>query len=567
MLRALVDSWHWLHKKHRSSDNGLALFVIIGLILGIGVSWGEEEFPEVGLPKNQGGSQYVQGKILVRYLPQVTSGEIAVSLEAKGARLEREIVGIRVLRVEVSPTSDLALKLAEFSRDPRVEFAERDAICWIARTPSDPYFSSQWGLENWGEYGTPGADVGALQGWDWETGAEGVIIAIVDTGVSLTHPDLAEKILPGYDFVNNDDSPQDDNGHGTHVAGIAAALTDNGVGIAGVAWESPILPVKVMGGDGSGAVSNLAAGIMYAADQGAEVINVSIQTYAESTSLQYACQYAYGRGALIAAAAGNFGDYGFPVAYPARYDDYCLAVAATDYFDQVAYFSNYGAEIDVAAPGVGILSTYWTPQDGDYYAYLDGTSMATPFVAGQAALIMADKPRLTNNEVMRKIRYGAIDVNSSTYPGVDQQMGYGRVSLAITVVPLDVGGGKKNCFIATAVYGDSNLYEVNTLRRMRDRYLAGNLPGRLFLSAYYRLSPPVARFLGGRPGLRGAVRCVLGVLVAGSEICLGIKLGEAVVVTVSLSLIVSGLAFLAARRIMIVRGLRGGHRGKVGVQG
>ena len=235
----------------------------------------------------------------------------------------------------------------------------------------------------------------------WKPQAQ-TIIAIVDTGVQMNHPDLANKMVSGYDFFNNDSDPSDDNGHGTHCAGIAAAQVNNGAGIAGIAgWNgdasatdssnTQVMPVKVLGADGSGTTSGVADGIIYAADHGAKVISLSLGGGGTIT-LQNAVNYAYNKGCVIVAAAGNSGSSG--MSYPAGYSN-VISVASTDATDTLSYFSNYGFWVKVAAPGENIASTY----TGSNYATMSGTSMAAPLVAGEAALIRSHNPALTNAQV------------------------------------------------------------------------------------------------------------------------------------------------------------------------
>jgi type VII secretion-associated serine protease mycosin len=218
-------------------------------------------------------------------------------------------------------------------------------------------------------------------------GKPGVIVAVIDSGVDLTHPDLAANILPGNDFVDGDNVPQDLNGHGTHVSGtIAAAL--NGIGIVGVAPNVKILPVRVLNSAGSGSTADVASGIIWAADHGASVINLSLGGAGDSSDVHAAVDYAIQKGVLIIAAAGNHAktEPNIPT-YPAAYPE-VLTVAAVDSNNGHAYFSNFGGYVDVAAPGVSIFSTYMNGR----YAIGDGTSMASPHVAGLAALIRSYHP-------------------------------------------------------------------------------------------------------------------------------------------------------------------------------
>lgn len=291
------------------------------------------------------------------------------------------------------------------------------------RTPNDPDYSLyQWGLPR----------VNAPAAWVESTGA-GVTIAVMDTGVDLNHPDLAAKIAPGWDFTNDDSAPQDDHGHGTHVAGIAAAATHNYLGVAGLGWDARIMPVKVLDSNGYGYYSDIADGISWAADHGAQVINMSVGGDEWSQVLQDATDYAYRRGALVVAAAGNCADpmdyypckTHNPTFYPAANPN-VLAVGATTASDVRASFSEYGDFVDVTAPGVSIYSTLWD----DGYGSLSGTSMASPLVAGVAALAWAHRPALTNAQIASVIQGSATDLGA---PGRDDEYGYGLVDAAEAV--------------------------------------------------------------------------------------------------------------------------------------
>jgi thermitase len=284
---------------------------------------------------------------------------------------------------------------------------------------------------------TAGADIKAVPAWDRAQGDADTVIAIVDTGVDLNHPELAAKLVNfGHDFANGDDEASDDHWHGTHVAGIAAADTNNAIGIAGVARDCRILPVKVMDASGNGYYSWIIDGIIWAADHGADVINLSLGGDIDDPFLEDACKYAHDKGIVIAAAAGNDGLAG--VLFPAAYDDYVLAVAASDYDDMIADFSNHGPQVDVAAPGVWILgpAPQWYVGEGYApYLFASGTSAATPHVAGMAALLKSAKPGLTADQIMQIIRYTADDINRTTSPGRDDHAGYGRINMERALVP------------------------------------------------------------------------------------------------------------------------------------
>jgi subtilisin family serine protease len=300
--------------------------------------------------------------------------------------------------------------------------------------PDDPMYVGgiQWALEQ----------VRAPYAWPVSKG-HGVTVAVVDTGVDLSHPDLVGALWTntgevdangwdddgngyvddarGWDFIDGDGVPADGYGHGTHVAGIVGAATDNGIGVAGIGWDVTLMPVRVLDDGGNGDDWTVSEGIRYAADNGAQVINLSLGNNSGSFLLQQAVAYAQQKGALVVAAAGNSNSsYAF---YPASYGD-VVGVAATDSADQKAYFSNYGTYVDIAAPGTGIYSTELLPVG---YAYKSGTSMATPMVSGLAALVWAQYPSAIASEVATAIQNGAEDLGE---PGWDPTYGWGRIDAA-----------------------------------------------------------------------------------------------------------------------------------------
>jgi type VII secretion-associated serine protease mycosin len=292
--------------------------------------------------------------------------------------------------------------------------------------PNDTRYSTyQWNLPQ----------IRAPYAWAVSTGSSDVIVAVLDSGVDLTHPDLEGQLVAGYDFVNTDTNPSDDRGHGTHVAGIVAAHTNNNQGMASVAWGSKIMPVKVLDSRGRGTHSQGADGIIWATGQGARIINLSLGGESSSATLQNAVNYAYDRGVLVVAAAGNKYEQGNPVMYPAAYP-HVLAVAATGDQDEHADYSETGAYVDVAAPGGNpssswdsnpdhwILSTYWRGAGRGEYLQVSGTSQAAPHVAGLAALVWSVNPSMSNDQVEQVIEETAVDLGA---PGRDDVFGYGRI--------------------------------------------------------------------------------------------------------------------------------------------
>jgi thermitase len=372
-------------------------------------------------PPTAGG--FAAGHILVKFKPGVSRPSVQRALAAQSLTVAGAVPSLDVLKVSVKPGQELA-EVAALRGDPNVLYAEPD---YIARaqptTPNDPYYASQWGLPK----------IGAPLAWDMTTGSSAVVIAIVDTGIDLTHPDFdcPGKLMAGWNFVAGNNDPDDDNGHGTHVAGIAAACGNNGIGVAGVAWGATLMPVKVLDSVGSGYYSDVANGVTYAVDNGARIVNLSLGGMSDDYTLAGAVQYAHDHGVLVVAAAGNCAQDGYqcsniynPVIYPAAYAT-TLAVAATDPDDNWAWFSEYLPYVDVAAPGVNIYSTIPSTDPEGTYGTMSGTSMATPYVSGLAALLWSFAPSLTLGQVENIIELTADDLGA---PGKDDYFGYGRIN-------------------------------------------------------------------------------------------------------------------------------------------
>ncbi|MCP4543982.1 MAG: tandem-95 repeat protein [Chloroflexi bacterium] len=284
----------------------------------------------------------------------------------------------------------------------------------LSRSPNDPDYDYQWAWET----------IKAPAAWGYSRG-ENVLIAIVDTGTDLDHSDLADKVRTDidYDFVNDDDEADDDHGHGTHVSGIAAAATNNGIGVAGMGWGAMVLPLKIISQDNDGDTVDLVTAIYYASDNGADVINMSVGGTTDPccncpASVQAAVDYAYEKGVILVAAAGNSGSSA--EMFPANCE-HVLGVAATNRNDSRASMSNYGNHVSVAAPGLGIYST----GRNDLYYSDSGTSTATPYVAGMAALLIARYPSYTPNEIASAILDNADDLGPT---GWDPYYGCGRIN-------------------------------------------------------------------------------------------------------------------------------------------
>ncbi len=381
--------------------------VVLLLILGLPAD--AFAAPPGGPP---GDSDFSPTEIVVGFKPGVTPPGMAVVHSQAGGRAQHDIPALRAQVVSV-PAGSVGNSIRRYEAHPLVEYAEPNYIAEAVGEPNDPDFDRQWGLHK----------VEAAAAWDVTTGSAGVSIAILDTGVDQSHPDLKGKIVRNVNFTNSS-TVDDIHGHGTHVAGIAAASTNNAIGVAGMGYDSTIMNVKVLSDSGSGYYSWVASGITWAADNGAQVINMSLGGTVSSRVLEDAVNYAWDKGVVVVGAAGNNGNS--TLFYPAAYAN-CMAVAATDRYDNKPSWSNHGEWVDVAAPGVGIYSTV----NGDRYGNKSGTSMASPFVAGLAGLVFtmvtdSNSNGRLNDEVRARIESACDDI------GVEG-IGAGRINAARAV--------------------------------------------------------------------------------------------------------------------------------------
>ncbi|MEJ5199044.1 MAG: malectin domain-containing carbohydrate-binding protein [Anaerolineae bacterium] len=370
---------------------------------------------------------YVKGQVIVGYKPGTPDATIQ-SLIADALRataptdqptaarpqVARRIPALHALVLEVPEDRQEAL-MAYLKTSPAIRYVERNYLAAGAYVPADPDYADpikSYGLRK----------IAAESAWDVITGTATITVAVVDSGLSMAHPEFAGRIVPGWDFVNADNNPSDDQGHGTHVTGIIAAAMDNGLGLVGVAPAVSILPVKVLNAMNTGSWADIAAGIVYAADQGAQIINLSLGGPVDDAILLDAVRYAAGKGALLVAAAGNVPDGG--AFYPASYPE-VMAVGATDSNDARWTSCNYGDYLEVMAPGANIWSTYWTSSNGATFAYKTGTSMSAGYVSGLAALLLSANPQLAAADLRQIIRQSADDLGD---PGWDPLFGEGRIN-------------------------------------------------------------------------------------------------------------------------------------------
>jgi thermitase len=355
----------------------------------------------------------VPGEVIVGF-EQVSISAGTKAAEHLGGQIIKQISVLNAVVVKVQGNEDDFIK--NISKISGVRFAERNGIGEAAFTPDDTYWSRLWNMR------IIKADVA----WDTYRGSIGMgkvfVIAILDTGVDYMHHDLAANYMSGgYDWANNDWDPMDDNSHGTHCAGIAAAVMNNALGVAGVA-QCKIWAEKILDSGGYGDVADLASGIVHAATHGVDIISMSLQHYPYSTLVENAVNFAYNNGVLLVGAAGNdHKNIDTDPSYPASYTN-VMAVSATkndDTFD--SSYSNYGNKIEVSAPGTNVYSTVLS----DGYSYKTGTSMACPLVAGFASLLWSYKPFLTNTQVRAALQ-AAVDDKGT--PGKDIYYGYGRIN-------------------------------------------------------------------------------------------------------------------------------------------
>ena len=369
-----------------------------------------------------GNPDVVPGQLVVGFDPNASPKQQQKAVDKAGGTIADRIDSIGGAVVSVDPEAADAVA-QELSHQRAVEYVEPNYVMHATRLPNDRGFGEQWGLRNVGQYGgTPGADIHATDAWNATTGA-GVIVAVVDTGVDYNHPDLAANMwtnpsdppngvdddgngfvddVHGADFINGDSNPDDDAGHGTHVAGIIGAKGDNGLGVTGVNWDTKIMALKFLDANGAGNTADAANAIDYAVNHGARVINASWGGPAFSQALFEAVKRAGDKGVLFVAAAGNDGQNAdVSPDYPAAFDlPNVISVAASDRNDKLPDFSNYGPHsVDLAAPGDDIYSTVPPLSDPSGYEAFSGTSMATPFVSGAAALYLSRAPQSTPDQV------------------------------------------------------------------------------------------------------------------------------------------------------------------------
>jgi len=445
--------------------------------------------------------EFVPGQIIVKFKPgvvQIPKGLTVASVKAatvsaasvKALNQRYEVAAFKQLyrdALEIRPdwkqlanvyilnfpaAKDIAQAVKEYKKDTNVEFALPNTVVRAFDTfPDDQYFYLQWALNQ----------IKAPQGWDKTTGSAGNLIAVLDTGINYNHQDFAGKVdmVHAKDYVNNDNDPMDDFGHGTAVSGVVGAVTDNGIGIAGMDWKAKILPIKVLDNQGRGDIANVNQALAYLAalkstGTNIVVINMSLGQYSADSELESRCSDAYNQDVVLTAAAGN-GNVDWPT-YPAYYST-VVAVAATDDSDKRAVWtgfdpetgqtqaSNYGTWVDISAPGDNIFST---DRSGGYSGNWKGTSLATPYVSGLAALLKAANPALTNSQIVERMKATADNIDSLQDPAYQGLLGTGRINLleALSGLLVKITSPAGGAYLKgkVDVYGTASGWNFNSYR-------------------------------------------------------------------------------------------------------
>jgi len=360
---------------------------------------------------------FARGRILVKFNSNINSSHAQQVIAALGARHDRELPGIGVHVVELPYQASERAFASAFNDRPEVEFAELDRKLPLQQTvPNDPFYP-QWFLQK----------IQADAAWSTTTGSTNLVMAILDTGVDASHPDLSSKIIPGRNIYDNNNDTADVYGHGTAVAGIAGAASNNGIGVASIAWGCMIMPVRISDPSGMASTSDIASGLSWAADHGARVANISYYITGIKT-VSSAAKYFQSKGGIVVASSGNYSTL-----ETVQDDPYVVMVGATDPQDALYSYSNGGNNLDLVAPGNNT-----TTLSGGHYGTGGGTSFASPVVAGVAALVLSVNPSLTPAQVTDILKQTADDLGTN---GWDVYYGSGRVNAlkAVTAALASIG--------------------------------------------------------------------------------------------------------------------------------
>jgi len=355
--------------------------------------------------------RFVRNRILVRFHDGIQSTHARNIAAALGTRDVEEIPHLGVHILELPSSADEKALVRAFHAQPEVEFAELDRLVEPADViPNDPWYAgAEWHLPK----------IAAPSAWSTTTGSSNLIVAILDTGVDASHPDLAGNLVAGWNVFDKNTDTTDVHGHGTNVAGTVGARTNNALGVASMCWNCKLMPIRISDASGYATYSDTASGLTWAADHGAKVANISY-IVSGSSAVTTAAKYFQDKGGVVTVSAGNYSTFD-----SANDNPYILTVSATNINDLHSDFSNYGNNIDVSAPeGV------YTTARGGGYAYAGGTSFSAPIVAGIAALVWSANPALTPTQVQNIVKQSADDLGA---PGWDIYFGSGRVNAARAV--------------------------------------------------------------------------------------------------------------------------------------
>mgnify|MGYP001827684432 CR=1 FL=1 len=419
---------------------------------------------------------YVANEIVVRFKGDISRSQIAEINAEHGVTVIEEIPQLSAYRLRLPRRGNLEAIMKAYRKHPGVEYAQPN---YLGRGgdffPNDTFFPIQWHLNNTGQSGgTPDADIDAVEAWQITQGKPTVVVAILDTGIRSSHPDFQGRILPGYDFVNEDADPEADHPHGILVTGILAANSDNAFAVAGVDHRAMLLPIKVLDSANAGTTFDLAEGLVYAGDHGARVVNMSLINYPGDRMLRDALTYARDAGAVLMACAGNGGvrdaDHSYPGASPLT-----ISVGATDHNDVRAIFSGTGDALDLVAPGLNIVTTA-DNTTFDNFTRFSGCSAATPVASGAASLLLALDENLTHErvrQIMIQTAEDQVGPPEEDTLGRDDFFGYGRVNVndalrlsqSVLVVAIDIDPRSEfnrirpdsTRTVPVAIFGDSSL--------------------------------------------------------------------------------------------------------------
>jgi subtilisin family serine protease len=388
----------------------------------------------------QAQQPFVDGEILVKFAPGVSKNEIAELNASHGTHILETIPELGIYRLSIPANQAVSAVVDGYRRSPRSKYAEPNYVGQGGDfSPADTFFIEQWHLHNTGQFGyKPDADIDAVEGWQIARGDESITVAVLDSGIDFLHPEFVGRVLPGFDFVSDDNDPTFDHPHGVWVSGILAANADNLLSVAGVDHFAQILPIKILDADNFGSSVDLAQGLVFAANQGADVINMSLINYPVNGAIRDALKFARDAGAILVACAGNSGIGDADRSGPGK-SPLTISVGATTAFDERADFSGTGSALDVVAPGLNVATV-----DPFFYGeglnYFSGCSAATPVVSGIVSLLLSIDPLLTHDQVREILTQTADDLvgpPAEDTLGRDDFFGHGRVNMnqALLEVP------------------------------------------------------------------------------------------------------------------------------------